>query len=100
MIASNTLNRNGEPALEVMKMSNVEKEKEETVIFFNKEKYVAPKDTMTGAELREFFKVPPENKLFKETPGKAHPDILIKTEDIVQLKNGDKFYDLPPGIVG
>lgn len=83
-----------------MSSSEKEKEKEEIVIFFNKEKYIAPKDTMTGAELREFFKVPSENKLFKETPGKAHPDILIKPEDIVQLKNGDKFYDLPPGIVG
>jgi hypothetical protein len=77
-----------------------DKKKDEVVIFFNKKKHVAPKDVMTGAELRTFFNVPTENKLYKETPGQAHPDILIKPEDIVELKNGDKFYDIPPGTVG
>jgi hypothetical protein len=77
-----------------------DKKKEEVTIFSNKERKVAPKEIMTGAELRAFFNVPPENKLYKEVPGKPHPDILIKSEDTVELKNGDKFYDLPPAVVG
>lgn len=76
-----------------------EEKKEGVVVFFNKQRMVAPKETMTGAELREFFKVPTENKLFKEEPGKA-ADTVITPDMIVDLKNGDKFYDLPPGRVG
>jgi hypothetical protein len=69
------------------------------VIFFNDEQIRAPKDTWTGQELREFLGVPSENRLYKEEPG-AHPDILITPEMSIQIKNGDKFYDLPPGIKG
>jgi hypothetical protein len=77
----------------------IERGREEVVIFFNDQRIVAPKKTWTGAELREFLKVPPENRLYKEEPGK-HPDTLITPEMTVELKNGDKFYDLPPGIRG
>lgn len=76
------------------------KKKEGVVVFFNKQKFVAPKEVMSGSELRQFFGVPAENKLYKEVPGEAHPDKLITPEMEVQLKNGDKFYDLPPGKVG
>jgi len=69
------------------------------VVFFNKEKFVAPKETMTGGELRELFRVPSENKLFREEHGHG-PDTLITPDMAVHLKNGDKFYDLPPGKVG
>jgi len=78
-----------------------EQEKEKGIrIFFNDKPVFAPKDTWTGAELREFFEVPPQYQLYKETPGKAHPDILIKPEETIVIKPGDKFYDLPPGTVG
>ena len=77
-----------------------ERQKKGIRIFFNDNPVFAPKDTWTGAELREFFKVPPQNQLYKETPGKAHPDLPIKPEETIVLKPGDKFYDLPPGTVG
>ena len=83
-------------------MSMVEQQETEKGIriFFNDKPLFAPKDTWTGAELREFFKVPLQYQLYKETPGKAHPDLLIKPEETIVIKPGDKFYDLPPGTVG
>jgi len=69
-------------------------------IFFNDKPLFAPKDMWTGAEFREFLKVPPQYQLYKETPGKTHPDQLIKPEDTIVIKSGDRFYDLPPGTVG
>jgi len=83
-----------------MEKENRGKGREEVIVFFNDERVVAPTDTMTGAELKDFFKVPTENKLYKEEPGEAHPDTLITNDMTVHLKNGDKFYDLPPGVVG
>jgi len=76
-----------------------EKGREEVTIFFNDERVVAPKKTWTGTELREFLKVPSENRLFREEPGRQ-PDTLITPEMTVELKNGDKFYDLPPAVRG
>jgi len=70
------------------------------VVFFNKKRFEAPKDTMTGKELRALFGVPAQNKLYKEEPGKPHEDTLITDEMAVHLKNGDRFYDVPPGIGG
>ena len=71
----------------------------EVVVFFNDQRTVAPKKLWTGTELIEFFKVPSGNRLFKEEPGR-HPDTSITPDMQVELKNGDKFYDLPPGVRG
>lgn len=68
-------------------------------IFINDEPYKAPKPIMSGAELKALGNIPPGNKLYKEIPG-THPDEPIGDEQQVELKNGDKFYDLPPGKVG
>lgn len=68
-------------------------------IFINDKPYKAPKPIMSGAELKALGNIPPGNKLYKEIPG-AHPDEPIGDEQNVELKNGDKFYDLPPGSVG
>lgn len=68
-------------------------------IFINDVRHVAPKEEMTGAEIKEFGVIPPENRLFKEEPG-SHPDTPVPDDTVVQLKNGDKFYDLPSGVVG
>ena len=80
-------------------MEQAQKAKQEVVVFFNEEKVILPKSDWTGTELREFLKVLADNKLFKEEPGK-HPDLLVTPETNVSVKNGDKFYDLPPGIKG
>ena len=76
-----------------------EKGREEVVIFFNDQKTVLPKKTWKGAELSGYLKVPTQNRLYREVPG-PRPDELITPEMTVALKNGDKLYDLPPGIRG
>jgi len=68
-------------------------------IFINDTKYFVTKDQMTGAELKELAKIPIGNRLFKEIPGEK-PDQPIADDTVVELKAGDKFYDLPPGVVG
>ena len=54
---------------------------------------------MSGTELKALGKIPSENKLYREVPG-SHPDEPIGDDQQVELKNGDKFYDLPIGQVG
>jgi len=73
--------------------------REEVTIFFNDQRVVAPKKVWTGAELCDFLKVPSGNRLFREEPGKQ-PDTLITPEMTIELKNGDKLYDLPPAVRG
>ncbi len=68
-------------------------------VFINDKPIKAPKETMTGAELKVLGGISAGNKLFKEEPG-IHADTPIADSDLVTLKNGDKFYDLPPGVVG
>lgn len=68
-------------------------------IQINKTHYEAPSPDMTGAQLKALGAVVAGNKLFKESPGKD-PDQLINDVDTVHLHNGDRFYDLPPGVVG
>ena len=80
-------------------METKKKGKKEIKVHFNEELVTLPKAVWNGAELRDFLKVPAQNKLFLEEPGK-HPDTLIAPEMTVTLKNGDKLYDLPPGIRG
>ena len=76
-----------------------ERKREEVTIFINDERRVAPKPVMTGAEIKALGNIPQQSRLFKEEPG-VHPDKLISDSESVELKNGDKFYDLPPGVVG
>jgi len=82
-------------------MAEVETQKarEEVNAFFNGDRTVLPKSEWKGAELRQFFGVPSQNQLFKEEPGKQ-PDTLVKPEDDLTVKNGDKFFDLPVGVKG
>jgi len=68
-------------------------------IWINDKKFVAPKPTMTGREIKVLAAIPPENRLFLETPGPKE-DIPIGDEEIVKLKSGMRFYDLPPMKVG
>lgn len=68
-------------------------------IQINKTHYEVPSSQMTGAQLKALASLPAGNKLFKESPGKD-PDTLIGDGETVDLHNGDRFYDLPPGVVG
>jgi hypothetical protein len=68
-------------------------------IKINKEHYTAPTEEITGSALKALASIPSGNKLFKEEPGKQ-PDRVIGDAEVVRLHNGDRFYDLPPGVVG
>ncbi len=68
-------------------------------IFINDEKFVAPKSSMTGGELKELGGIPSGNRLFLEKPG-PHEDKPIGDEELVELRSGMRFYDLPPMSVG
>ena len=74
-------------------------EKNSIKIQINKNHYDTSSETMTGAQLKTLGGIPAGNKLFKEEHGKD-PDRLINDGDSVPVHNGDKFYDLPPGVVG
>ena len=54
---------------------------------------------MTGAELKTLANIPAGNKLFRDEKGNT-PDRPIGDDTAVDLHPGDKFYDLPPGVVG
>jgi hypothetical protein len=65
-------------------------------IHIDKKLYDAPKDVMTGAELKKLGEVKTDRDLFMKVPGKD--DRLIKDGDSVQLKNGDQFYSAPSSL--
>jgi hypothetical protein len=54
---------------------------------------------MTGSELKQLANIPPGNRLFKEEPG-VHEDKPIADNEVVRLRSGYKFYDLPPATFG
>lgn len=68
-------------------------------IFINDERYSAPREAMTGGQLKELGGVPAGNRLFLEKPGPAE-DEPIGDEQLVELQSGMRFYDLPPMQVG
>jgi len=69
--------------------------REEIMIFINDVRFVAPSRSMTGREIKQLGNVPQGNRLFREEPG-SHADTPIGDDEIVELRNGQKFYDLPP----
>lgn len=50
---------------------------------------------MTGAQIRKIppTPVPPERDLFEVVPG--HPDRKIELDDIVEIRNGLRFFTAP-----
>ncbi len=60
--------------------------------------YEVPKKTMTGRELKELAKIPLGYRLFQDLPGPN--DRLIADDEVVHLKEDEKFYSLPLGQVG
>jgi hypothetical protein len=80
-------------------VSETARTRTKVVIFINDERYAAPEAVLTGAQIKELGNVPPENRLFKEVPG-PRDDVAIGDTDVVELRNGDRFYDLPRGVHG
>ena len=50
---------------------------------------------MTGAQLRQVppTPIPPERDLFEVVPG--HPDRKIENDDVVEIRNGLRFFTAP-----
>lgn len=74
-------------------------EKDHINIFIDDKKYTAPKQTMTGTELRQLAQPPvaTDRDLFEEVPGPAD-DVKIGDGDAVKLKSGMRFYSAPKTI--
>ena len=68
-------------------------------IHINDKPYHVDRSEMTGAEIKTLGGIPPQNRLFREVPGPGD-DIAIADGDTVELKSGEKFYDLPVGVHG
>ena len=68
-------------------------------IFINDTRHFVSDSTLTGAELKTLGGIPPQNKLFRETRGSGAVE-EIRDDQAVHLKPGDRFYDLPVGVVG
>ena len=54
---------------------------------------------MTGAQLKALAGIPETNLLFLEVhgPGEDEP---IANDTVVHLRDGERFYDMPPGNFG
>ena len=63
------------------------------VIHIDKKEFRAPKNPMTGRELKELGGVPANYDLWHKIPGKD--DQRVADDESVQLKNGDHFYSAP-----
>jgi len=74
-------------------------EKKQVTIYINDVEYHVTDRKMTGTELKALASIPAGNWLYKEVPG-PRPDKLISDDEVVHLKDGDRFYDLPPGTKG
>jgi hypothetical protein len=61
--------------------------------------YKVTTSEMIGAQLKELASIAAANGLFLETHGDGE-DEPIRDDEVVQLKSGMKFYDVPAGNLG
>jgi len=54
---------------------------------------------MTGAALKALAGIPDGNLLFREVHGPGD-DEQVQNGTVVELHNGDHFYEMPPGTFG
>jgi hypothetical protein len=65
-------------------------------IHIDNKSYKAPKNPMTGAELKQLGGVAGGYDLWQKVPGED--DKLINDGESVQLKNGEHFYSAPSSL--
>lgn len=77
---------------------NPEKKGEHFNIQIDRAHYTVTQKRMTGAELRRVPPAPigPERDLFEVVPGS--PDKKIGDNDIVEIRNGERFFTAPAHI--
>lgn len=68
-------------------------------VIINQRPYHFDVDELTGADLKQAARIAPANLLFREVPG-PKDDEPIAAGQVVQLRSGDHFYDMPPGNFG
>jgi hypothetical protein len=68
-------------------------------LIINKKHYQVHVEQMTGADLKRLGEIPPANLLFLDVPGPGE-DQQIHDDTVVQLRDGDSFYDMPQGNFG
>lgn len=74
-------------------------EKKTITICINDVEVEAPEHKLTGAEIKALGNIPPTNRLYREVEG-SRPDTPIDDNEVVHLKKGDHFYDIPPATKG
>lgn len=64
-------------------------------IQIDREHYEVLEEEMTGAQLRQVppTPIPPERDLYEVVPG--HPDRKIENDDVVEIRNGLRFFTAP-----
>ena len=68
-------------------------------ILINGQHYKLDDDEMTGAQIKALAEIPYENQLYLEASGPGDDD-PVGNDEVIELKNGDRFYDMPPGNFG
>jgi len=64
-------------------------------IQIDREHYEVADEQMTGAQLRQVPSppIPPDRDLYQVVPG--HPDLKIEDQDVVEIRNGLRFFTAP-----
>jgi len=72
--------------------------KEDFQIQIDRVHYTVHQSQMTGADLRRVPPTPigPDRDLFEVVPG--HPDQKVGDEDVVEIRNGKRFFTAPSTI--
>lgn len=65
-------------------------------LIFDKKQYFYPSATATGAELRALVGLAGEYELLQIVPGGQ--DLVIEDSQVVELKNGMRFFSAPRNI--
>lgn len=67
-------------------------------IFIDGTEYVVESREMTGEQIKKLASKPQDYKLFLERPGQ--PDLLIRDEEVVRIREGEHFHTVPPANFG
>ncbi|MGB8197927.1 MAG: multiubiquitin domain-containing protein [Acidimicrobiales bacterium] len=71
----------------------------EIIIFIDQKEYRVNTRELNGSELKKLGNIPESHLLFLEVRGPGD-DELIQNNTVVNLRNGDCFYDMPQGNFG
>lgn len=67
-------------------------------VIVNDKPYHFDGETVSVAEIKRVAGIPAANLLFLEVPGPG--DDLPITEEVITIKSGQHYYDMPPGNFG